>query len=283
MTNPTRTRTDGYTASSSPRASSRALVLLALLGALPANPRRGVGDVGQGGGRSPGFGFRTVLIGLAYLCLLGAVIELRRSTTAGRGRVVRVALMVAGAGWVLVSRGAAGPEHRLRRRREGAVPDRKPSPSVPECWSLASMYSVPGGGQPGGGGFRLFAGVPVCRDFPSFAAAGQPNFPVLTGWGLCWLFWPWRCGRENRIERSRVHLSIRLSLFLSAIAHAGWADSAEHASAGIPGNRAGVIRGNAGGARVTEFRSNPAPPRRVRGERRRLPIRRNPHGSSHIR
>jgi hypothetical protein len=42
----------------------------------------------------------------------------------------------------------------------------------------------------------LVCGVyPFVAIFPSFAAAGQPNFPVLTGWGLCWLFlavalWP---------------------------------------------------------------------------------------------
>ena len=95
--------------SSSPRASSRALVLLALLGALLQTLGGVLETLDRVEAGSPGFGFRTVLIGLAYLCLLGAVIELRRSTTAGRGRVVRVALMVAGAGWALRSRADSGP------------------------------------------------------------------------------------------------------------------------------------------------------------------------------
>ena len=191
--------------------------------------------------------------------------------------------MVAGAGWVLsavaqlvlnidsdVAEKALFPDRNHRHRCRNAGRWHRCTPC--RRWSAWRRW------------------VPlVCGVYPFvaiFRASPQPDNQTFRSSqdGACaGCSWPWRCGRENRIERSCVHLSIRLSLFLSAIAHAGWADSAEHASAGIPGNRAGVIRGNAGALGVTEFRSNPAPPRRVRGERHRLPIRRNPHGSSRIR
>ncbi|HMS73885.1 hypothetical protein [Gordonia sp. (in: high G+C Gram-positive bacteria)] len=181
--------------SSSPRASSRALVLLALLGALLQTLGGVLETLDRVEAGSPGFGFRTVLIGLAYLCLLGAVIELRRSTTAGRGRVVRVALMVAGAGWVL----SAVAQLVLNIDSDVAEKALFPIATIAigagmlvvgidvlraRRWSAWRRW-VP-----------LVCGVyPFVAIFPSFAAAGQPNFPVLTGWGLCWLFlavalWP---------------------------------------------------------------------------------------------
>ena len=181
--------------SSSPRASSRALVLLALLGALLQTLGGVLETLDRVEAGSPGFGFRPGLIGLAYLCLLGAVIELRRSTTAGRGRVVRVALMVAGAGWVL----SAVAQLVLNIDSDVAEKALFPIATIAigagmlvvgidalraRRWSAWRRW-VP-----------LVCGVyPFVAIFPSFAAAGQPNFPVLTGWGLCWLFlavalWP---------------------------------------------------------------------------------------------
>ena len=135
----------------------------------------------------PGFGVRTTLIVAAYLLLMLNVFVLARSGAAGRGAVARYGLLVAAAGWVL----AVVAELVLRADVDLA-----------EQVLFPIAFTAIGAGMVAAGvgvlrtrrwrGWRRWmplacGAYPFAVMFPVFATAGQPNFLVLSGWGVCWL------------------------------------------------------------------------------------------------
>jgi hypothetical protein len=166
---------------------SRTVVVLGGVGALLQLVGGLIETVDRVRAGEPGFAVRTTVIAFAYLLLATTVLALARVEAAGPGRAARSALVVAGSGWLL-----------------SAIAQLVLSANV----GLAEKVLFPVATIAIGGGMTV-AGVAVLRShrwrrwrrwvplvcgvypfaviFPVFAAAGEPNFLVLSGWGLCWL------------------------------------------------------------------------------------------------
>lgn len=143
----------------------------------------------------PGFGVRTILIVAAYLLLAINVLVLARSGAAGRSAVARYGLVVAVAGWVL----AVAAELTLR-----ADVDLAEQVLFPIAFMAIGIGMVAAGvgvlrtrrWQSWHRWMPLACGAyPFAVIFPVFAAAGEPNFLVLSGWGACWLLLALALGR----------------------------------------------------------------------------------------
>ncbi len=135
----------------------------------------------------PGFVLRTTVMAVAYLMLLVTALALARSGVAGRGRVARYGLVVAGAGWAL----SAAAQLVLRVDVDVAEQVLFPIATI----SIGAGMVAAGIGVVRAGRWRgwrhwapLLCGLyPFVVVFPVFAAVGEPNFLVLSGWGACWL------------------------------------------------------------------------------------------------
>lgn len=135
----------------------------------------------------PGFGVRTTVIVAAYLLLVVSVFALARSGAAGRGAIARYGLVVAGAGWVL----AVVAELALRVDVDLAEQVLFPIAIIAiGIGMVAAGVGVLRTGR--WHGWRRWiplacGAYPFAVTFPVFAAAGEPNFLVLSSWGVCWL------------------------------------------------------------------------------------------------
>lgn len=154
-------------------------LLQALGGVLETVDRVTVGE--------PGFALRTTLIGAAYLLLVGAVVALARSGAAGPGVAGKAGLGVAGAGWVLSA------VAQLVLNADAALAEQVLFPlatvAVGAGMAMAGVAVVRARRWLGWRRWvPLLCGIyPFAVIFPVFAATGGPSFPVLSGWGLCWL------------------------------------------------------------------------------------------------
>jgi hypothetical protein len=134
-----------------------------------------------------GFALRTTVIALAYVMLVVIVLALARSGVAGRGPLARGGLVAAGAGWVLSAAAQLVLQVDVDLAEQVLFP-------IATVAIGAGMLSA-GIGVVRAGGLRgwrrwtpLLCGVyPFAVIFPVFAALGEPNFLVLSGWGACWL------------------------------------------------------------------------------------------------
>jgi hypothetical protein len=135
----------------------------------------------------PGFVARTTVIGAAYLLLVATVLALARSRAAGHSAVARYALVVAAAGWAL----SAVAQLVLRVDVDLAEQVLFPIATVAIGTGMAAAGVAVLRTRRWRGWRRwvpLACGAyPFAIIFPAFAAAGEPNFLVLSGWGLSWL------------------------------------------------------------------------------------------------
>lgn len=135
----------------------------------------------------PGFTLRTSVIAIAYLLLLVTVLALARSGVVGRGGVAKYGLVMAGTGWAL---SAAA---QLMLQVDVDIANRVLFPIATIAIGIGMVAA--GIGVVRAGRWRgwsrwapLLCGLyPFVVVFPVFAAVGEPNFLVLSGWGACWL------------------------------------------------------------------------------------------------
>jgi hypothetical protein len=135
----------------------------------------------------PGFAVRTMVIAVAYLMLLVTVLALARSGVAGRATATRYGLAMAGAGWAL----SAAAQLVLQVDVDLAEKALFPIATI----AIGAGMVAAGIGVVRAGrwrGWRRWAALvcglyPFLVVFPVFAAVGEPNFLVLSGWGACWL------------------------------------------------------------------------------------------------
>lgn len=133
-----------------------------------------------------GYEVRTSLMGLAYLLFLAPVAALSRSGLAEGRRTPRLGLIAAGAGWILyaVAQFLLQVDVNLAER---------------VLFPIGTVIIGVGMITVGVGVLRslrwtgwrravpLICGLyPFVVIFPSFASTGEPNFLVLSGWGVCW-------------------------------------------------------------------------------------------------
>lgn len=153
----------------------------------------------------PGYAVRTSVVGIAYLLLLAAVVGLARSGAVGSGRPARVGVGIAGVGWVLY----AVAQFVLMIDFDLAEKVLFPVGTV----LLGVGMVLAGVGvlrHRQWGGWRrvvpLLCGLyPFLVLFPVFAATGEPNFVVLSGWGVCWLAMGVSLWVEAGRERATAH------------------------------------------------------------------------------
>lgn len=134
----------------------------------------------------PGYELRTFAMGIVYLLLLGTMVALARSGVLGRGRLPLIGLVTVGAGWVLSAVAQIVLQFDVELAEQILFP-------LATAWIGIGMIVV--------GvvifrarrwrGWRRIIGLvcglyPFVVLFPTFAAAGGPNFLVLSAWGACW-------------------------------------------------------------------------------------------------
>jgi hypothetical protein len=135
----------------------------------------------------PGFALRTTVMAVAYVMLLVLVLALARSGVAGRGKLARYGLVMAGAGWAL------SVVAQLALRTEVDLAEQVLFPTATVVIGIGMVAAGTAVRRAGHWrGWRrwgpLLCGLyPFAVIFPVFAAKGEPNFLVLSGWGACWL------------------------------------------------------------------------------------------------
>jgi hypothetical protein len=135
----------------------------------------------------PGFGLRTAIMGVAYLFLLVLVAGLWRSPGVSGGTAARLGLASAIAGWALSAVAQFLLPVRFDLAEQVLFPVATILIGVGMTLFGVSVYR----GHRWAGWRRaipLVCGLyPFLVIFPAFAAAGGPNFLVLSGWGACWV------------------------------------------------------------------------------------------------
>lgn len=170
-----------------PQAVSRTAVVLGAAGASLQFLGGLIETVDRVQAGEPGFTLRTTVIAVAYVMLLMTVLALAESGMAGRGTVARYGLAVAGFGWAL----SAAAQWMLQADVDLAEQVLFPIATI----AIGAGMVAAGIGVVRSGRWRgwrrwvpLLCGLyPFVVVFPVFAAVGEPNFLVLSGWGACWL------------------------------------------------------------------------------------------------
>jgi hypothetical protein len=167
----------------SERNVTRAAILAGIVGALLQMAGGIVETVDRVEHGEPGFAWRTSVIGIAYLLLLGTLVAVARSGVGGRA--ARLGFAMTAGGWVM----SAVAQFVLQVNFDLAEQ---------VLFPVATMLIGIGMMVAGIPLFRAWIGwrrvtalacgvYPFAVLFPWFAAAGGPNFLVLSGWGACWL------------------------------------------------------------------------------------------------
>ena len=135
----------------------------------------------------PGFALRTVVMAVAYVLILVMVLAIARSGVASHGKLARYGLVMVIAGWAL----SVVAQLALRTSVDLAEQVLFPTATI----MIGAGMLVAGTAVLRAGrcrGWRRWAPLlcglyPFAVVFPVFAAKGEPDFLVLSGWGACWL------------------------------------------------------------------------------------------------